>query len=301
MISATRVLEALREMPPDQLVEPGVTAGDALALMTVPPAPAGTRYVPDQAYGEHGQTMHLYARADATERAPGVVFIHGGGFQEGFAEMMIGYAAALAERGMVTASIEYRLSGEASWPAQLEDCTAALQWVRENASRIGLDADRLAVSGGSAGGHLAAMLASTQDVRAAVIWYPGIDLRPSRGTAVLNELVEKLFGRAVDDEEALAASPVGHVQTAAPTLTFTGTDDPIIPVAQVRDYHRALDAAGVDNELVEVDGVGHSFDYSRARWQECLDLMVPWLEERLSATPTSSSSAAATASASSGR
>jgi len=296
-ISATRVLEALREMPADQLVEPGVTAGDALAVMTTPAVPDGCVYVPDQVYGHAGRPlpMHLYRRADPTERRPGVVFIHGGGFIEGFPEMMIGYAAALAARGYVTASIDYRLASEASWPAALEDSKCAVRWMRANASQIGLDPDRLAVSGGSAGGHLAAMVASTpgrfegsggqpeQDsgVRAAVLWYPGLDLRPSTGTEKLNEVTELFFGHPVDDEQAAVASPVTYSSDARPTLTFTGTEDPIVKVEMVRGYHRALTEAGIDNELVEVPGVGHSFDFSRARWQECFDVMADWLDRRL--------------------
>ena len=81
-IDALRVLNALREMPPDQVVEPGVTAADALAVMSIPPVPPGSVHISDQIYGTAGRggrqlRMHLYRRADPTERMPGVVFIHG--------------------------------------------------------------------------------------------------------------------------------------------------------------------------------------------------------------------------------
>jgi acetyl esterase/lipase len=310
-ISATRVLEALREMPPDQVVEPGVTAADALFVMTAPPAPAGTTYIPDQVYGTAGGagqsgtagrplTMHLYARADSNERQPGVVFIHGGGFIEGFPEMMIAYAAALAARGYVTASIDYRLAGEAPWPAALEDSKCAVRWMRANADRIGLDPDRLAVSGGSAGGHLAAMVGSTPGqfegdggqphvssaVTTAVLWYPGLDLRPSYGTEMINEVTEIFFGHPVDDAEAAIDSPACYADTALPTLTFTGVEDPIVPVEQVRKYHADLTLAGIENQLIEVADVGHSFDFSRARWSECLATMTDWLDRHLAAQPS---------------
>jgi acetyl esterase/lipase len=296
-VSATRVLDELRRLPPDHVVEPGVTAADALFVMTTPPAPAGTRYVPDQVYGDVGRplTMHLYARADSSERQPGVVFIHGGGFIEGFPEMMIAYAAGLAAHGYVTASIDYRLAGEAPWPAALEDSKCAVRWMRANADSIGLDADRLAVAGGSAGGHLAAMVASTPGrfegyggqpdvssaVSTAVLWYPGLDLRPSYGSEKINEVTELFFGHPVDDERAGIASPVTYVDTMLPTLTFTGVEDPIVLVDTVRGYHAALDRRGVPNELVEVPGVGHSFDFSRARWLECFDRLKTWLDDQL--------------------
>jgi acetyl esterase/lipase len=299
MVSATRVLEALREMDPDTVVEPGVTAADALFVMTTPPAPAGTRYVPDQVYGDVGRplTMHLYARADSSERQPGVVFIHGGGFIEGFPEMMIAYAASLAERGYVTASIDYRLAGEAPWPAALEDSKCAVRWMRANAGSIGLDPDRLAVAGGSAGGHLAAMVASTpgefegdggqpdvsSSVVTAVLWYPGLDLRPSYGSEKINEVTEIFFGHAVDDDTAAVASPACYAASTVPTLTFTGVDDPIVPVDQVRRYHAELAGSGIENVLVEVPDVGHSFDFSRARWAECLATMTDWLDKHLAA------------------
>jgi acetyl esterase len=300
------IIEALPTMPPDQVVDIGVTAGDALAVMTIPPTPAGVRYVANQVYGRVGDgdlTMHLYARADATERAPGVVFIHGGGFVEGFPEMLIRYAAFLADAGYVTCSIDYRLADEASWPAPAEDAKCAVRWMRAHAAEIGLDAGRLGVAGGSAGGHLAAMVASTPGlfegdggndeissaVRAAVLWYPGLDLRPSSSwSEPLMLATRELFGGEVEEQAAAAASPITYAQVTVPTLTFTGTADPLVPVEQVRAYHRMLDAAGISNQLVEVEGAGHSFDFAMARWSECFPVMRDWFDRFLTADTDSS-------------
>jgi acetyl esterase/lipase len=297
-IDAERVLHGLRAMPADQVVEPGVTAGDALAVMTTPPVPEGCVHDPDVVYGTGGGrplSMHLYARADASERRPGVVFVHGGGFQEGFPEMLVRYANHLAARGYVTASIRYRLSGEAPWPACVEDAKCAVRWLRANAATLGLDPDRIGVAGNSAGGHIAAMVASTPGrfegeggntdvasaVRAVVLWYPGTDLRPSVASPVVQELAAKLLRRELDDAVAAPASPSTYAAAAPPTLTFTGNADPVIPVDLVREYHRLLDAAGVANELVVVDGAGHSFDYSLVRWQECFTAMADWFDTHL--------------------
>lgn len=295
------ILAALAAMRPDQVVEPGVTAGDALAVMTVPPVPDGCRYLPDQVFGTAGKggrdlPMHLYARAGAGERAPGVVFVHGGGFVEGYPEMLIRYAAHLAARGYVTASIDYRLVGEARFPAALEDAKCAMRWMRANAGEIGLDPDRLGVAGGSAGGYLAAMIASTPGLfegdggnqgvpsgaAAGVLWYPAVDLTRAGDTPAMAVAVKNLFG-ADNDPRAAEASPITHAAHAPPTLTFTGDADPIVPIDHVRAYHDALRAAGVANELVVVPGAGHSFDFGLPRWEECFAALCSWFDEHLGA------------------
>jgi acetyl esterase len=301
VLDAERVIKALRLMPPDQLVEPGVRAGDALEVMTVPPPPPGCVHLPEQVYGTAGAggrplTMHLYAAADPTERRPGIVFIHGGGFQEGFPEMLIRYANRFAARGHVTASIRYRLSGEASFPAAVEDAKCAVRWMRANAASIGLDPGRIGVAGNSAGGHLAAMVANTpgrfeggggsheasSSVKAAALLYPAVDLRPSAWTAAVKEVTAKLLGAAEVTEAAAAeASPVTYAAGAPPTLSFIGDSDPLITVGSLRAYHDALDAAGVENDLVVEAGAGHSYDYALARWEECDARMADWFGRHL--------------------
>ena len=309
---AEAILTALRGMPGEQIVDVGVTAAEALAVMTTPPPPAGTEYDPSVVYGSAGRggrplTMHLYRRADRTERRPGVVFVHGGGFHEGFPEMLIRYANHLAAEGYVTASIRYRLADEAKWPAQLEDAKCAVRWMRANATELGLDPDRIAVAGNSAGGNIAAMVANTPGqfegdgghenissaVAAAVLWYPLLDMRHSVIEDIIKPVVDRLFGRADVPEEVTApASPITHVDVAPPTLTFTGTDDPLIPPRDAIAYHRRLDELGVANRLFVVDGVGHSFDFALARWEECFAEMRSFLAEQLEGQITASSGVA---------
>lgn len=291
------IIERLRSLPPDEVVEIGVTAGEALAVMTVPPTPAGARYVPDQVYGRVGArllTMHLYAATHAGLRRPGVVFIHGGGFVEGFPEMLIRYAAHLAAAGYVTASIDYRLVSEAPWPAPVEDAKCAVRWMRAHSKDLGLDPKRLGVAGASAGGYLAAMVASTPGrfegaggeadvssaVSAAVLWYPVLDLD-------LRDLLDDQRARAAmadsdyPADPVAAASPFAYVRNAPPTLSFVGTADPIVPVSRVEAYHRRLEAGGTANRLVTVPGAGHSFDFALARWEECFAVMRGWFDHHL--------------------
>ena len=297
MPTPQRILDDLRAMPPDQVVEPGVTAGDALAVMTFDGVPEGVRYVPDQVYGRAGRdlTMRLFARKDPHEQRPGIVFVHGGGFIEGFPEMMIRYAADLAAEGWVTAAIEYRLAHEAPFPAALEDSKCAIRWMREHAAELGLDRERIAVAGGSAGGLLAAMVGSTPGrfegdggcgqassaVSAVLAWYPVLDLRPHSMSDAVRTAIGNAFGREPTRAELHDASPLTYAASAPPTLTLVGTEDPAIPLEGVRDYHETLDAAGIPNRVVEFPGVGHSFDFNLARWRECLDAARAWLREHV--------------------
>ena len=97
---------------------------------------------------------------DRTDRM-GILLIHGGGWVQGDKSQLKGYGIQLARYGYVCVCSEYRLSGESPWPAQIHDCKAALRWMRANAVELGLDANRIAVSGNSAGAHLSLMVGAT--------------------------------------------------------------------------------------------------------------------------------------------
>ena len=299
-IDPERVLKALKSMPPDQVVEPGVTAGDALAVMSIPDAPEGMTHIADQQYGTAGAggrplTMHLW-KGQAGERRPGVVLIHGGGFQEGYPEMVTRYAGELAARGYVTCAIRYRVAGEAPFPACVEDAKAAVRWMRANADEIGLDVDRLGVAGNSAGGCLSALIANapghfegdggndgvSSAVRAAVLLYPAVTFLPEQTSDLVQFLMRNVFWQEeVSLDDLRAASAITHLETAPPTLTFAGDIDPIIRLDSLEEYHRRLTDLGIPNELVVVSGAGHSFDYSLVRWQECFDRMATFFDIHL--------------------
>ena len=112
-------------------------------------------------YGERGLQLDLYRPKDATGALPAIVCIHGGGWFQGDRASMRPLAQALAARGFVTVTISYRLSGEEKFPAQIQDCKAAVRWLRANAAKFGVRPDAIGVTGLSAGGHLAALLALT--------------------------------------------------------------------------------------------------------------------------------------------
>lgn len=265
---------------PDFLNLPGVGIGyiiDFYSPLLPPPGAADRRRVEYQP----GRSLWVQPRADVVERRPGVVFIHGGGWAGGTPSWHFRHVHELAAKGYVAATIQYRLTGEAAWPAQIDDVRAALGWLKAHADELGLDADRIAVSGGSAGGHLAAMAALTGDApaQAAVLWYPATDLRSIIRTAP--GLAEALVPNA-DDDALLSASPLGNVHAGAPPiLTFAADLDALTTVADIEAFHHALDAHGVPNELVVFKDRDHGFDFHPLDWTPCFERMCEFLETAL--------------------
>ena len=184
--------------------------------------------------------------------APLVVFLHGGGWRLG-SRHAAGpqYAGSapfehLAQAGIGVASIDYRLSGEAVWPAQLHDAKAAVRWLRSRADELGVDPDRIAAWGESAGGHLAALLGLTgpeldgdvgvtgvpSTVCAVVGWYPPTELATVADPADPDSREAQLLGTppAADPRLAAQASPVTYAGPAAPPfLLLHGDADRLVP------------------------------------------------------------------------
>ncbi|MDA7887368.1 alpha/beta fold hydrolase [bacterium] len=115
-------------------------------------------------YGDRTLEMDIYRPREAWGTLPAIVCIHGGGWAKGNRIHHRNVAQALAERGFVTATISYRLSGEAPFPAAIQDCKAAVRFLRANANSYGIDPDKIGAIGHSAGGHLTALLATSGEV-----------------------------------------------------------------------------------------------------------------------------------------
>jgi len=214
----------------------------------------------------HRLYMDLYVPQTARP-APVVVWIFGGSWKYGSNGYHLNLRNLTAS-GIAIASIQYRLSGTARYPAQLDDCRAAVQWLRTNGARYGIDPRRIGASGESAGGHLASLLGTVEGVssiRAVCALYPPTDLvalgrmyedpkRPSD--------IDKLLGGPIEEKLGLAkeASPVDHVTSSSPPfLIFHGADDTLVPLAQSRELRRRLQRAGVESRLIVVPGKGHWF------------------------------------------
>lgn len=115
-------------------------------------------------YGERKLQLDLYRPKNSEGKLPGILCIHGGAWWKGNRQNHAHIAKALAARGFVTATISYRLSGELPFPAQIEDCKAAVRWMRANADAYGIDARFIGATGSSAGGHLTNLLATSGGV-----------------------------------------------------------------------------------------------------------------------------------------
>jgi acetyl esterase/lipase len=225
--------------------------------------------------------LDLYRPAAVADPAPAlVVFVHGGGWVRGdrsmvspsFAGWRPGPLARLAAEGFAVASVDYRLSGEARFPAQLEDVSAAVEWLAGRAEEYGFDAGRIVLWGESAGAHLAALLglrSPGRRVRGVVDWYgpadlAALDVQVGAAGALTEDPLDtreaRLLGAPVAEvpELARAASPISHVRAGAPPFLIAhGTADRAVPFRQSEALAAALAEAGVEVRLVAVDGAGH--------------------------------------------
>jgi acetyl esterase/lipase len=218
------------------------------------------------------------------ELAPVLLQIHGGGWvigdkgQQGLPLML-----QLAAEGWVCVSTNYRLSPKATWPDHLVDCKRALAWVREHIAEYGGDPDLVCVTGGSAGGHLAAMVGLTANdpeyqpgfeaadttVAAAVPFYAVYDLvdlfgPDGVGARVAQRLARWLMGSSPDEDRAAFedASPVHHLAPDAPPFfVIHGSADNLVPVRQARRFVEQLRETSAEPVLyAEVPGASHAFD-----------------------------------------
>ena len=214
---------------------------------------------------------------------PVIVWIHGGGWSRGRKERCP--AVALVNDGYAVASIDYRLSSTAPFPAQIEDCKAAVRWIRANASKYNLHPDHIGVWGHSAGGHLAALLGTSGGVRElegdgdnmsyssrvqAVCDVSGPsdlvrlyqDASQSSGdkSGKAMSAVAALVGGSAEQNQtnAIAASPIHYVsKDDPPFLIIHGENDSTVPVTQAESFAAALKAAGVETTLEIATGRGH--------------------------------------------
>ena len=254
-----------------------------------PQVPEGTRVEKDLEYGPHGvgNKLDLYVPDKADKPLPLMIWIHGGGWEGGSKEGAMGLG--MLAKGYAVASINYRLSQEAKYPAQIEDCKAAVRFLRANAKKYNLDPDHFGVFGASAGGHLVALLGTTagvkelegdgpnQDVssavQAVVDWFgptdflkwkeqfkEETDVKPGLDPDAADGLVGRLLGGAVQEnkDKAEKANPIHYItKDAAPFLIMQGDKDPLVPVGQSRMLDEALKAAKVESTLVVIEGNGH--------------------------------------------
>lgn len=229
-----------------------------------------------------GQPLHVdLAQPEASDARPAVLVIHGGGWQVGEREHVHGMIRLLALQGMVGVALEYRLTspGVNTFPAAISDARCAVRFLRAHAAEHRIDPARIGALGFSAGGHLAALLATAADVdgldlgcpldapspavQAVVSYFAPTDMRVERGYVPrARRLVSEFLGATPSEDPARAAlaSPIVHVDASdPPTLLVHGTADRVVPLEQASMMRDALTAAGVPTGYLEVPGGEHGF------------------------------------------
>lgn len=269
----------------------------------MPAPPEGVVIEKDVAYlpGDRAEKADLYlpSKRGKDVRSPAVVIIHGGGWTSGDKgeqrEFNIGTNLAL--HGYVGLSINYVLSspGQPTWPRNLYDCKRAVRWLRKNAARLQIDPDRIGVLGGSAGGHLAVMVAVTGPadgfdpaepdgdvscrVRCAIDLYGPVALMRYRDTPMLGKT------RAEAPDLYRAATPATYLdKNDPPILILHGTADKSVDVAQSQALADALGKAGVEHELVLVEGAPHTFHF-QPKQRDLRPVVFAFLDKHLKPKP----------------
>src|SRR4051812_14223523 len=260
-------------------------AASSLSVLLISTSPAADelRTSRDLEYARVGDTslkLDLYVPA-AAKSPPVVVWVHGGAWRSGSKNNPS--VLPLTERGYAVASVDYRLSPVAPFPAQIHDIKAAIRYLRATAKQHGISTERIAISGGSAGGHLAALVGvsngvkelegdvghnrdQSSDVQAIVVFYGASNLTSilnqstPHGLSVRAPALDLLLGGQPEAKADLArlASPVFHVDKSDPPLLwFHGDQDPQMPINQAHEMIGAYKKQGLPATLEVVYGAAH--------------------------------------------
>jgi acetyl esterase/lipase len=271
-----------------KIIQQTLLAG-AAAMLAVARLHSAELIIPDDVQFEQGieysnpDNQHLQLNLARPKKVdgslPAVICIHGGGFRAGHRDGYNKLCLTLAQKGCVAATVSYRFAPKYQFPAQVHDVKAAIRWLRANAAKYHVDPNRIGVTGGSAGGHLAQFLGVTagvgqfegdggnpgqsSSVTCVVNFYGPSDFTKSYGKSVdAAEVLPLFLGGNLDQERRrhIIASPLYWVTpNAAPTLLVHGTDDKYVAYEQATWIFERLKASEVEVELLTLEGAGHGF------------------------------------------
>ena len=249
-----------------------------------PPVIEGTKSETYRKVGDTELKVWIFEPAQkSTKPLPAIVFFFGGGWASGSPTQFEPQSRHLASRGMISIVADYRVkTRQDAKPADcVSDAKTCVRWVRANAARLGIDPERIAVGGGSAGGHLAAAVATLPGLdtakddksvsclpNALVLFNPGTVMAPFPGLDL------KGFGAGLDKEkfgcEPTEISPIHHVKKGTPpTIIFHGKADTTVPYSTVEKFAEVMKAAGNRCELVGYEGQPHGF-FNKSKYAETL-------------------------------
>lgn len=240
--------------------------------------------------------LDIYHLKNLEKTAPVLIFIHGGAWKKGDKSDYLVYLLDFARKGYVTATLSYRFSQEAKFPAAVEDVKCAVRWLRTHAAGYHIDPHKMAVIGGSAGGHLAMMIGYSADVKefdkdcaadsvssrvqVVVNLYGPTDLTTE--FAIKQKSLLEFIGQPYDSAAEIyrQASPLTYITgDDPPTLIFHGTIDDTVPVRQSDILKDALDKAGVANEYHRLKGWPHTMDLAVSVNRYCQYYMNAFFEK----------------------
>ncbi|MFQ3587919.1 MAG: alpha/beta hydrolase [Fimbriimonadaceae bacterium] len=268
-----------------------------IAATALAQSPSVERDVVYTRAGGEETRMDIFRPAARERPTPAVVVIHGGAWIAGRRQDMDSLAQAFAERGVLAASISYRLAPKHRWPAMIDDAQTAVRYLRFRAGDLNIDPNRIGAAGGSAGGHLALLLGSieTRDEKPAE--YPDYSSRVRAvfnifGPVDLNQpfpfnvdpIIFMVMGKRREEaaEQIAQASPINHLSSrSAPTFTLHGDQDRTVSVDQARILDAALKKHGVRHETVIVEGMGHSIEMTKPEVRAAVERGIQWTIEQL--------------------
>ena len=224
--------------------------------------------------GERDLRLDLYV-PDTEKPPPVVIWMYGGSWKFGWKDVHV-VLRDLTRHGIAVASIEYRFSREAPYPAQLEDARAAVRWLQRHGAAYGVDPGRIGVSGESAGAHLAALLGvidGPPDIRAVCALSPPANLVTlyEKHAWTGNQTIPNLLHARLPAHNELAeeASPTFLVRRgASPFLILHGRLDPLVPIQQSEELHEALQKHGVESTLKVLPDKAHWFSINKDQLAE---------------------------------
>lgn len=244
----------------------GLLAAPLFAATSYPPIFKDARVETYRKVGSTELKLWIFGVSDLKAPKPAIVFFFGGGWNGGSPEQFENQARHFAKRGMIAITADYRVKSRHGVQVVecVKDAKAAIAWVRENAQRLGIDPDKVAASGGSAGGHLAAStgtisgFGSDERPNALILFNPACTLAPIAGWQPPRSKAD--LGTERFGVEAQVISPAHHIGAhTPPTLILHGKKDTTVPYASVVAFETVMKQAGRPCKLVGYDGAGHGF------------------------------------------
>jgi len=273
------------------------------AAMAQAPNNADLRVDKDIVFGKGGDIdllLDVYQPPQGvTPKRMAIIHLFGGGFTGGNknAGYIVNDVRALGRLGYTNVSANYRLQSQGLWPAQIQDTKAAIRWVRANAAKIGIDGDKIAIAGYSAGGMLSLLAAGTNGMAEfeGNGGNAGVSSKVQAGIGVYPlanvQMARNLFPATLSDQERTAAmeaaSPTKYIgKDFAPTIFIHGTADTTVPTSSSIDFYNKLNGAGVPSALTLIQGAAHAFDNAALDAVEVMAHSIDLFLDRLIVKPT---------------